>query len=115
MARPQDFPRFTISTAALRHIEWVRTQYAEAFPSDPPAMADLGLGGQLLENGEIGSMRIVVGFWRQSEFKPSGYPHVQRVSGVDLVCTVPSARLPDFEGKELHFTPEDGLFLRNGS
>lgn len=103
---------FTISDAALAHIAWLRSQYEDAFPDDPPVMAGVNLGGPLLDDGTIGRLSVVVGFWRKSEFKPGAYEEVQRVSGLDLIFPIPKAYLPAFVGKELHFTSEDGLVLR---
>jgi hypothetical protein len=103
---------FTISDAALTHIAWVRAQYEDAFPDDPPVMAGVSLGGPFSGEGSIGPLRVIVAFWRKSEFKPEAYAEVQRVSGLDLIFPIPEAYLPAFVGKELHFSSEDGLVLR---
>jgi hypothetical protein len=78
-------------------------------------MAGISLGGQLFDNGTIGPLSVVVGFWRRSEFKAEGYAEVQRVSGLDLVFPVPRDYRNAFTGKELDYTPEEGLFLRSPS
>jgi hypothetical protein len=104
--------QFTISDTALRHIAWVRAQYEDAFPDDPPVMAGISLGGQLFDNGTIGPLNVVVGFWRKSEFKPEALAEVQRVSGLDLIFPIPAQYKEAFDGKELHFTETEGLFLR---
>jgi hypothetical protein len=104
---------FTISDAALRHIEWMRAQCAEEFPDNPPAMAGVGLGQRVLKEGGLDDYSVLIGFWSKSKFSDSGYELVQRVSGLDLVFPVPDWQVPLFEGKEIDYAPDRAFYLRD--
>ena len=104
---------FTISDAALRQIEWIRTQYADAFPDNLPAMAGISLGQSVLKDGGLGDYSVLIGFWRKSEFPDSGYELAQRVSGLDFVFPVPDWQVPMFVGKEIDYAPERAFYLRD--
>lgn len=103
---------FTISEAALRQIEWIRQQYAEAFPDNLPAMAGVSLGQPVLAGGGLGDYAVMVAFWRRSEFPESARGLVQRVSGLDLVFPVPDQHVPMFVGKEIDYAPDRAFYLR---
>ena len=103
---------FTLSPAAIRQIEWLRSEYLAYSPDDPPVMPGINLARRLFDDGTLGTARIVVGFWRASEFKESARPLVQRVSGVDLVFPVPPDDVAAFVGQEIDHTPDKGFYFR---
>jgi hypothetical protein len=111
-ARPVPAP-FTISDAAVRKIGWIREQYREAFPDNPPVMPGVSLGQRLFDNGRRGPKQVFIAFWRASEFPPQAYDEVQRVSGVDLIFKVLDEDVPDFVGKQIDYAPDQAFFLRD--
>ena len=103
---------FTLSEAAIRQIEWLRTHYLDAFPDDPSAMPGVSSGYRLFDDGSKGPKRVIIGFWRASEFPPEAHEEVQRVSGVDLVFKAPLEDVPAFAGKQMDFAEDQGFYLR---
>lgn|GEM_PF-1157892 len=106
---------FTLSPAAIKQIERIRDQYLAFSPDDPPVMPGVNLARRLFDDGSFGPERVVIGFWRVSEFPASAYDVVQRVSGVDLVFPVPPEDRPPFAGKQIDYSDDSGFYLRDGA
>ena len=104
---------FSISVSALRQIERIRSEYARAFPDDPPVMPGINLGARVLDSGKLGPRQVIVGFWRKSEFPSAAHQQVQRVSGLDLVFPIPPSDLQAFVGKQIDYAPDRAFFLRD--
>lgn len=101
---------FTLSDAAVRQIGRLRSEYLSHSPGDPPVMPGVNLARRLFDDGSFGPEKVIVGFWRASEFKDADFSLVQRISGVELVFPIPPKDLPAFVGKEIDYRPEDGFF-----
>jgi hypothetical protein len=104
---------FTISERALRQIEWIRGQYLEHFPDDPPAMAGVNLAQPVLPDGKLGPYSVFIAFWRRSEFKVEDRWLVQKVSGLDLVFPVPAEQVLLFVGKQIDYDEDHAFYLRD--
>jgi hypothetical protein len=111
MVHPTPAP-FTLSDAAIAKIEWIRSEYLDAFPDNPPAMPGVSLGWRLFDDGSTGPKQVFIAFWRASEFPPVAYEEVQRVSGVDLVFKVLPEDVPVFVGQQIDYAPDRAFFLR---
>ncbi|MCK9917793.1 hypothetical protein MXD81_52510 [Microbacteriaceae bacterium K1510] len=102
---------FTISEAAKRAAEDIRTQYDVAWPDDPAAVMcvawAIGSAGTAL-----GWEGVMVGFYPRSMLDDVS-KGIQHVSGVDLVYFTTREYHGKFEGKVLDFSEQQGFFLRS--
>jgi hypothetical protein len=104
---------FALTQAAVEQMLVIREDHIKYFPNDPPVVAGIFVAYPLVE-GRPGHKRVVIGFWRQSEFPPEAWEHegIAEVAGFHVILDVLKEDRPMFRGAVIDYAPDRAFFLR---
>lgn len=102
----------TLTETALAQIEWIRTQYAEGFPDNPPDTAWLALGYLVPHGGPREADKITVGFFQRSEMNRVRRAGAVPCSGIRLIVLGTAAFKAAVANAVVDFEDGKGFLLR---